>query len=161
MRETCPFSGIQGCPLFRSYKCIASMGIAVGTSTVVCYTVCVRYWECPLSDVPLFVKNFDVATMDYGDPKFFLVILDQGGGSENNSTSMPVPGDKINYSRNVPLMSRIPCVRYWECPLSDVPLYAKNFDVATMDLWRSKVLSCHFRSRRRFRKQFHFYACSR
>ena len=32
----------------------ASTGIAVGTSTVVRYTVDVRYWECPLSEVPLY-----------------------------------------------------------------------------------------------------------
>ena len=49
----CPEFG--GCPLFGSSKCIESMGIAVGTSTVVCYTVNVRYWECPLTEVPLYI----------------------------------------------------------------------------------------------------------
>ena len=38
-----------GCPLFGSSKCIGSMGIAGGASTVVHYTVDVRYWECPLT----------------------------------------------------------------------------------------------------------------
>ena len=37
MHRTCPLSG--GCPLFGSCKCIACTGIAVGTSTVVRYTV--------------------------------------------------------------------------------------------------------------------------
>ena len=49
----CPEFG--GCPLLESRKCIASTGIAVGTSTVVRYTVDVRYWECPLSEVPLYI----------------------------------------------------------------------------------------------------------
>ena len=54
MRETCPLSGIRSCPLFGSCKCIASTGIAVGTATVVRYSGDVRYWECPLSEVPLY-----------------------------------------------------------------------------------------------------------
>ena len=37
-----------------SCKCIASRGIAVGTSAVVRYSGDVRYWECPLSEVPLY-----------------------------------------------------------------------------------------------------------
>ena len=45
-----------GCPLFGSSKCIASMGIAVGTSSVVRYMVDVRYWECPLKEVPLYTQ---------------------------------------------------------------------------------------------------------
>ena len=31
-----------------------STGITVGTSTIVRYTVDVCYWECPLSEVPLY-----------------------------------------------------------------------------------------------------------
>ena len=42
-------------PLFGSCKCIASTGIAVGTSTVVRYMVDVCYWEHPLSEVPLYI----------------------------------------------------------------------------------------------------------
>ena len=45
----CPLSRIQGHPLFRSSKCTASMGIVVGTLTVVRYMVDVRQWECPLT----------------------------------------------------------------------------------------------------------------
>ena len=55
MRETCPLSGIRSCPLFGSCKCIASTGIAVGTATVVRYSGDVRYWECPLSEAPLYI----------------------------------------------------------------------------------------------------------
>ena len=43
-----------GCPLFGSRKCTASTGIAVGTSTVGRYSEEVRYWEGPLSEVPLY-----------------------------------------------------------------------------------------------------------
>ena len=43
------YSEFGGCSLFGNNKCIVSMGIAVGTSTVV------RYWECPLSEVPLYI----------------------------------------------------------------------------------------------------------
>ena len=43
----------RGCPLFGSRKCIASTGIAVGTSTEVRYTEDVRYWEGPLWEIPL------------------------------------------------------------------------------------------------------------
>ena len=43
-----------GCPLFGSRKCTASTGIAVGTFTVVRYSEEVRYWEGPLSEVPLY-----------------------------------------------------------------------------------------------------------
>ena len=32
-----------------------SMGIAVGASTVVHYTVDAPYWECPLTEVPLYM----------------------------------------------------------------------------------------------------------
>ena len=41
-----------GCVQFESRKCIASMDIAVGTFTVVCYMEEVRYWEGLLSEVP-------------------------------------------------------------------------------------------------------------
>ena len=44
-----------GCPLFGSSKCIESRGIAVGASTVVRYTIDVRYWECLLTKFPLYV----------------------------------------------------------------------------------------------------------
>ena len=33
------------------------MAIAVGTSTVVCYTEVVRYWDGPLSEVPLYTMR--------------------------------------------------------------------------------------------------------
>ena len=32
-------------------------GIAIGASSVVCYKVDVHYWECPLSEVPLYKKD--------------------------------------------------------------------------------------------------------
>ena len=48
------YSEFGGCPLFGSIKCTASTGIAVGTSTVVRYSEEVRYWEGPLSEVPLY-----------------------------------------------------------------------------------------------------------
>ena len=48
------YSEFGGCPLFGSRKCTASTGIAVGTSTVVRYSGEVRYWEGPLSEVPLY-----------------------------------------------------------------------------------------------------------
>ena len=49
------YSEFGGCPLFRSIKCTASTGIAVGTSTVVRHSEEVRYWEGPLSEVPLYI----------------------------------------------------------------------------------------------------------
>ena len=52
----CPEFG--GCPLFGSSKSIESTGIAVGTSTVVHYTIDVRYWECPLTDYILYIYNY-------------------------------------------------------------------------------------------------------
>ena len=51
-----------GCPLFGS---IASTGIAVGTSTVVRYSGDVRYWECPLSEVPLYISVFGIYWNEY------------------------------------------------------------------------------------------------
>ena len=42
----------------RAGKCIESMGIAVGASTVVRYAVDIRYWECPLTEVPMYVYKF-------------------------------------------------------------------------------------------------------
>ena len=48
------YSEFGGCPLFGSRKCTASTGIAVGASTVVRYSEEVRYWEGPLSEVPLY-----------------------------------------------------------------------------------------------------------
>ena len=50
---------VGGCLLFRSRKCIASTGIAIGTSMVVCYTEEVCYWEGPLLEVPV---DFHTAT---------------------------------------------------------------------------------------------------
>ena len=49
------YSEFGGCPLFRIRKCTASMGIAVGTSTVIRYSEDVCYWEGPLSEVPLYI----------------------------------------------------------------------------------------------------------
>ena len=51
----CPEFG--GCPLFGSSKCIESMGIAVGASTVVRYIVDVRYSECPLMGLHCMCSN--------------------------------------------------------------------------------------------------------
>ena len=45
----------RGFPLLGSRKCIASTRIAVGTSTEVRHTEEVRYWEGPLSEVPLYI----------------------------------------------------------------------------------------------------------
>ena len=47
------YSEFRGCPLFGSNKCTASTGIVVGISTVVRNSEEVRYWEGPLSEVPL------------------------------------------------------------------------------------------------------------
>ena len=47
------YSEFGGCTLFGSKKCTASTGMAVGTSMVVRYSEEVRYWEGPLSEVPL------------------------------------------------------------------------------------------------------------
>ena len=51
------YSEFGGCPLFGNIKCTASTGIAVGTSTVVRYSEEVRYWEGPLSEVPLYTVH--------------------------------------------------------------------------------------------------------
>ena len=51
------YSEFGGCPLFGSRKCTASTGIAVGTSTVARYSEEVRYWEGPLSEVPLYMHS--------------------------------------------------------------------------------------------------------
>ena len=48
------YSEFGGCPLFGSRKCTASTGIAVGIPKVVHYSEEVRYWEGPLSEVPLY-----------------------------------------------------------------------------------------------------------
>ena len=42
----------RGCLLFGSSKCIASTGIAVGTSIVVCYMVGICYWEYLYTAIP-------------------------------------------------------------------------------------------------------------
>ena len=47
---------------FKSRKCIASMDIAVGTFTVVCYMDEVCYWEGPLSEVPLYIARYASGT---------------------------------------------------------------------------------------------------
>ena len=52
MHEPCPLSGIRRLSAIREHKHIAT-GIAVGTLTVVRYTVDVRYSEYPLSEVSL------------------------------------------------------------------------------------------------------------
>ena len=62
------YSEFGGCALFGSRKCTASTGIAVGTSTVVGYSEEVRYWEGPLSEVPLYVINKKVK--DHADADF-------------------------------------------------------------------------------------------
>ena len=51
------YSEFRGCALLGSIKCTASTGIAVGTSTVVRYSEEVRYWEGPLSEVPLYRRE--------------------------------------------------------------------------------------------------------
>ena len=56
------YSEFGGCPLFGSSKCIASTGMAVGTSMVVRYLEEVRYWEGPLSEVPLYTYMRGVST---------------------------------------------------------------------------------------------------
>ena len=55
MRSVCPLFGIRRLCAIREQKCTASTGIAVGTSTVVRYSEEVRYWEGPLSEVPLYI----------------------------------------------------------------------------------------------------------
>ena len=61
------YSEFGGCPLFGSRKCTASTGIAVGTSTVVRYSEEVRYWEGPLSEVPLYTQYTAGASGKAGD----------------------------------------------------------------------------------------------
>ena len=41
----------------RAINVLSLRELAVGVSTVVCYTVDVRYWECPLTEVPLHLKR--------------------------------------------------------------------------------------------------------
>ena len=53
----CPLPGILRLSAIGSSKCIESMGIAVGVLTVARYTVDVRYWECLLTEVPLYCKS--------------------------------------------------------------------------------------------------------
>ena len=48
------YSESGDCPLFGSRRCTVSTGIAVGTSPAVRYSEEVRYWEGPLSEVPLY-----------------------------------------------------------------------------------------------------------
>ena len=57
-----------GCPIFGSRKCTASTGIAVGTSMVVHYSEEVRYWEGPLSEVPLYIVLDILDTLDAKAP---------------------------------------------------------------------------------------------
>ena len=64
------YSEFGGCPLFGSRKCTASTGRAVGTSTVVRYSEEVRYWEGPLSEVPLYTSFHVEKTSSY-IPVFF------------------------------------------------------------------------------------------
>ena len=52
------YSEFGGCSIFRSRKCIAPTGIAVGISTVVRYTEEVRYSEGLLSEDPLYLNSF-------------------------------------------------------------------------------------------------------
>ena len=58
-----------GCSIFGSRKCIASTGIAVGTSTVVRYMQDVSYWEGPLSEVPLYTYHQTHTSVTNGIPK--------------------------------------------------------------------------------------------
>ena len=51
-------------------KCIASTGIAVGTSTEVRYTEDVRYWEGPLSEVPLYRVLSIIDVLGYDGQNF-------------------------------------------------------------------------------------------
>ena len=54
MPEKCPLFGVSVIQRFLRYSII---GKAVGTSRTVRYTVGVRYSECPLKEVPLYVLN--------------------------------------------------------------------------------------------------------
>ena len=65
-----------GCPLFGSRKCTASTGIAVGTSTVARYSEEVRYWEGPLSEVPLYEQSIDDTSSDAVIPSQDLVWME-------------------------------------------------------------------------------------
>ena len=62
VKSVVPYAAIVCCSKFGgrlllgSSKCLTSMGIAVGTSTVVHYTEEVHYWEGSLSEVPLYFK---------------------------------------------------------------------------------------------------------
>ena len=53
IRCACPLSGIQRLSAIREQKMYCVYGIAVGTSTEIRYTKEFRYWEGPLSEVPL------------------------------------------------------------------------------------------------------------
>ena len=46
-----------GYPLFVSSECIEYIGIAVGISAAVHYTVDIHHWEYPLEEVPLYVSQ--------------------------------------------------------------------------------------------------------
>ena len=55
----CPEFG--GCPLFGSSKYIEYTKIAVATLTCCPYTVDVRYWKSPLTEVPLYNYILSIA----------------------------------------------------------------------------------------------------
>ena len=76
MRNACLLSRI----LFGSSKCNASTEIAVGTSTEVRYMEDVRYWEGPLSEVPLYV-SCKCTSMSYN---YMCVHIDSVGKYLNN-----------------------------------------------------------------------------
>ena len=68
------YSEFGGCPLFGSRKCTASTGIAVGTSTVVRYSEEVRYWEGPLSEVPLYIYTIIILLNNYNNICIYISI---------------------------------------------------------------------------------------
>ena len=55
-------------------KCISSTGIAVGTSTEVRHTEDVRYWEGPLSEVPLYRVLSIIDVLGYDGQNFFSLL---------------------------------------------------------------------------------------
>ena len=49
-----PLAGLERCPLHGGCKCIISIVKSIGAYHLVRYEVGVRYWECPLLEVPLY-----------------------------------------------------------------------------------------------------------
>ena len=55
MRVERPLAGLERCPpLHGGCKCIISIVKSIGAR----YEVAVRYWECPLEEIPLYMYMY-------------------------------------------------------------------------------------------------------